>query len=182
MKTKAIKLPYRIIVDTAEQHAYTFDGLCSDADQQNRPLEIETVRRSLGRHPNGFGDYSIEGHEGQFGFGVGIERKSMEDLHSTLLGFGDGHRERFEQELSNLSQCTAALVVVECDYAEMILSAPTHGKRSPEENQRTNAKQLARSVLAMMQDFRVPWLFAGSRRMAEVATFRFLDRYWRNNG
>ena len=58
-------------------------------------------------------------------------------------------------------------MVVECDLCELLTSAPAFGRRSKQHN----AKTLLRSILAYQADYRVPWLFAGSRRMAEVATF-----------
>jgi len=184
-KTKAC--PFRIVVDSAETHPFTFDGIHGDSRDGGKLLEIETLNRSLGRHPYSFGDYTIErpsdlfnspgdGHWAEVD-GVAVERKSMEDAHSTILGFTDGHRERFESELSNLARCSAAMVVVECDLCEMLLSAPSFGTRTAKQN----AKTLMSSVLAFQQDYGVPWVFAGSRRMAEVMTFRFLERFWRKN-
>ena len=175
-------LPFRIIVDTAESHPFGFTGLTGQYRDGYRPLVVQTVRRCLGRYPDSFGDYSVEGFEPKFeptlhGISVAVERKSIDDAHSTILGFTDGHRERFESELSNLATCTAAMVVVECDLCELINSAPEFGKRTAQQN----AKTMLSSVLAYQQDYGVPWLFAGSRRMAEVATFRFLERFWRKH-
>lgn len=180
---KALTLPFRVIVDTAEEHFFTFTEMTADASRGNRPLVVETVRRCLGRYPRSYGDYSLEAVDGSWS-GVGwchIERKSCSDCQGTLLGFGDGHRERFESELENLRRVIlnngAAMVVVECDLCELLNSAPAFGKHS----QQHNAKTLMRSVLAMQQDYHVPWLFAGGRRMAEIATFRFLERFFRKN-
>lgn len=171
----SITLPWRIVVDTAEQQPFTFADLHSDADRGNRPLIVETVRRCLGRHPDSLGDYSLESATGEPVFAY-VERKSLGDCQTTLLGFGDGHRERFERELSNLANTAAALVVVECDFCELLNSAPAYGIRSRQHN----AKTLARSVLSLMREYRVPWLFAGSRRMAEIMTFRFLENCWKH--
>ncbi len=145
---------------------------------------VETVRRCLGRYPISYGDYSLESADGRQSF-VGwcnVERKSLEDCQSTILGFADGHRERFEQELENLSRLITgdggcAMVVVECSVEQLLRSAPSHGKKTASQN----AKTLLRSILAYQQDYRVPWLFAGSRRLAEIATFRFLERFWRHH-
>lgn len=172
--------PFRVVVDTAEEQPFTFQGLTADADHDHRPLIVETVRRCLGRHPDSRGDYSLEeGDEGWTGIGsCHVERKSMEDCQGTILGFGDGRRARFESELKNL-QCVAddggaSLVVVECDWCELLNSAPAFGVRTAQQN----AKTLARSVLRMIRKYRVPWMFAGSRRMAEIVTFRFLEQFW----
>jgi len=175
--------PFTIAVDTGEQHPFTFRGLHADANQQYRPLEIRTAQRCLGRHPDSFGDYAIdEMIDRSMGFKNGIpriaiERKSMEDLHSTLLGFADGHRDRFESELSNLAKIESAMVVVECEFSEAIANAPVTTKRTSMQN----GKVIARSILSLMQRHRVQWIFAGSRRMAEIATFRWLEKFWREN-
>jgi hypothetical protein len=175
-----IVLPFTILIDTAEQQPFTFQGLHSDADQQHRPLIVQTEFRSIGRYPDSLGDYSLDSTVG----GVGrchVERKSMEDCHATILGFKKGpagspsHRERFEKELSNLAEMEAAAVVVECDFHMLIANAPIYGQRT----QAQNAKTLHRSVLAYMQDYDVPWLFCGSRRMAERTTFQWIERWYR---
>lgn len=172
--------PFTIIVDTAEAHPYTFQGLRSDAADDSRPLIVPTESRSLGRFPDSLGDYSIEA-PGIAGVGrCHVERKSMEDAHSTILGWakkGDdiGRRDRFERELAALSEMEAGLVVVECELQDLIRLAPQHGRRSAAQN----AKTLHRSILAWMQDYSVPWLFCGDRRVAEKSTFRWLERWYR---
>lgn len=164
--------PFTIAIDTAEQFAFPFVTMKADADKNYQPIEVITVARCLGRYPNSFGDYSIDGAIGK----VAIERKSIDDLYSTLLGFADGHRERFECELQNLSQC-CSVVIVEGTLAQCVLRAPEHGKRTAAQN----AKSLFRSIIALQQDYRVPWMFCDSRELAEQAAFRFLWRYWEKN-
>lgn len=179
--SKPVLCQFTIAIDTGEQHPFTFCGLYADSRQQYRPLEIRTVQRFLGRHPNSYGDYAIDemvdgSIDGLRGVPrVAIERKSMDDLHSTLLGFADGHRERFERELQNLAEIESAAVVVECEFCEAIANAPETGRKSRVDN----GKIIARSILSLMQRYRgVPWIFAGSRRMAEIATFRWFEKFW----
>ncbi len=162
--------PFTILIDSAEQQPFLFTGLRTDAEDGNRPIIVPTEFVCLGRHPDSMGDYSAKGFQGR----IGIERKSMEDAQSTILGW-DGRRERFECELQNLSRIEAALVVVECSFEQLIQEAPQFGARTKSQN----AKSLMRSVLAFQQDYRVPWLFAGGRRLAEIATFRFIERFYR---
>ena len=162
--------PFTILIDSAEQQALTFQGLRSDSDNGGRPLIVPTEWRCLGRHPDSKGDYSIDGFIGR----IGIERKSTDDAHGTILGW-DGRRERFECELGNLQAMEAAIVVVECSFSDLIRLAPSRGKKSAAQN----AKTLHRSVIAFMQDYRVPWAFCDGRRMAEVTAFRFLERFHR---
>ena len=185
---KPVRLKWRVVIDTAEQAPWTFTGIKADAAQQYRPIQVETVLRCLGRHPDSRGDYSIEGidesmedesHRRGWCF---VERKSLEDLQSTLLGFADGHRARFESELSNLASVIraggAALVVVECDLCELLSTLPA-GTYKPAS---VVAKSLHRSVVSCWREYGVPWAFCGNRRLAEITTFRFLESFWKHRG
>lgn len=179
---KPVRLPWRVVIDTAEQAPYSFTGIRADADRQNRLIHVETVERCLGRHPCSHGDYSLEAVDGSYHASEAwcyVERKSLEDLQSTLLGFGDGHRDRFESELGNMRDVHlaggAALVVVECDLCELLQSTPPSSK-SPT----TVAKSLHRSIVSLWREYGVPWAFCGSRRLAEITTFRFLESFWKH--
>lgn len=174
--------PFTILIDTAEQHGFTFTDIHADADRRNRLLVvtpgINLIRESLGRHPNSLGDYSIAGYVGR----CHVERKSMDDAHGTILGWTEGggdhnRRERFEQELANLSNVECAAVVVECTLGELLARAPEYdqGRKTAA----CNRKILHRSIIAYMQDYPgVAWFFCDHRRHAEVTTFRFLERYY----
>jgi hypothetical protein len=157
-----------ILIDVMEQHPWTFSNIRADADRGGQIIDVQTQRAALG--PS-FGDYSVLDYQGR----CHLERKSVEDAHGTILGWGE-RRDRFQRELENLSTLECSAVVVECSLQHLIATAPSHGKKSSGEN----AKILFRQVLAWQQDFRVPWLFCDGRRMAEIATFRILERFWRN--
>lgn len=162
--------PFTVYIDTAEQEPFGFLALRTDAADGSRPLIVPTEPRCLGRHPDSLGDYSLS-------TGVNrchVERKSKADAHGTILGW-DGRRDRFERELLNLSRIEAGLVVVECSLDELLDDAPEWGKRS----KAANKKALHRSVIAFQQDYRVPWQFCGSRQLAEVTAFRWLERWHR---
>lgn len=169
----AVVTPFCILLDSGEQAPFTFLGMKSDADSEHRPFIVQTEWRCLGRHPDSLGDYSLDGFVGH----CHVERKSVEDCQGTILGFKDGRRERFESELSNLSKIESGLVVVEGTLAAVVNGVASWGKKTRQQN----AKTLLRSILAFNQDYSVPWLFCDSRRLAEVATFRFLERYWKKN-
>jgi len=177
-KDRGVMCPFVVLIDSAENHPYTFAGLRTDAAEGNRPLIVPTEFVALGRHPLGLGDYSLDAP------GVGgrgrchVERKSMQDAHSTILGWAKkgedcGRRERFERELEQLSEIEAGLVVVECSFDRLIAQAPCYGQRSAA----LNAKTLHRSVLAFMADYSCPWIFADDRRMAEKTVFHWLRRW-----
>jgi len=166
-------MQFTIYCDTAEGHPYTFTNLRHDADRNYTKLAVDIEHRCLGRHPNSLGDYSLAGGIGR----CHIERKSMEDCQSTILGFNDGHRERFECELANLSQVECPLVLVECSLADLLTNAPEYGKKTKQQN----AKTLFRSILAYQADYRVPWLFCDGRGLAEQTAFWWLHRWWEKN-
>jgi len=180
---KPVRLPWRVVIDTAEQQPYTFANLSADADRHNRPIAVQTVTRCLGRYPHSLGDYSLESVDGSYYDPAAwcyVERKSLEDCQGTLLGFADGHRERFERELTNMRDVFlaggACLVVVECDLCELLMSTPPQSSKSPA----TVAKGLHRSVISLWREYGVPWAFAGNRRLGEITTLRFLESFWKH--
>lgn len=167
---KPLTTPFVILIDSNEQTPFEFTGLRADANNGYKPLTVQTEWRCLGRHPNQLGDYSLDGYVGR----VHVERKSIKDCQGTILGW-NGSRERFEQELANLSQIEAPLVVVEGSLKDVLSESNEHRKRE----HKVIAKQLLRSIIAFQQDYRVPWQFCDSRSLAEVYTFRFLERFHR---
>lgn len=174
------QIDFTILVDTAEQQPWTFDGIKGDAKDDYEPLLVPWRYSALGRHPHSVGDYSIDGYVGQ----VGIERKGLEDVWGTVMGWdtehdqqrgGLGRRERFKCELANLQKCDAAAVIVEATLETCLQEMPTWGSKPAW----VNRKIFLRSVIAFQQDYRVPWMFLDGRRTAEVVAFRFLERFWR---
>ncbi len=100
-------MDFRIIIDTREQEAWTFD--------------CPTIRRKLDA-----GDYSVDGLESA----VAVERKSLKDFVSTVIhDFA-----RFAAELEKLSSLEAACVVVEADLDDVLrgLAADECRGASPE--------------------------------------------------
>ena len=182
-----IAVPFTILVDSAEQQSWRFTGLKADARQNYRPLMVTTAWRCLGRHPNSLGDYSIEGFQDR----VAIERKSVDDCRGTVLGWpkkekdgttiqGASRRERFESELTNLAKIHASVVIVEGSLYDVCCGLPEEvfGAKPRE----VVAKILFRSILAFQMDYKVPWIFCETARMAESAAFRWLERYYRHMG
>lgn len=167
-------MPFTVQIDTAEQYPYTFDNLAGAKipdESGYETLDVPTVYESLGRHPNSRGDYGIFGKEG-----AGVERKSLSDCRSTVLGFGNDRRERFESELANLEKMNGfGLVVVEGEYDELLRGCEATTNKTTTENRRI----LERSIISFQQRFSVAWHFASSRRSAERYTLRWLQRFWK---
>jgi DNA excision repair protein ERCC-4 len=151
--------PCAVVVDTREQHPYTFARIPADAYQGEGLLSIRTEVRTLKS-----GDYSLAGYEHR----VAVERKSKADLFGTV---GQG-RERFERELARLNGMQFAAVVVEAEWSDIRHNPPPHTQVTP--------KTIFRSVIAWEQRFlRVHWHFEECRESAEAATFRVLERFWK---
>lgn len=172
---KAVTAPFTILIDTAEQQPFGFKGFKGDGRHRDKPLIVPTKQKHLG--PT-HGDYSIEGYETRFH----VERKSEADVISTVLSFGE-RREQFERTLAFLSEIECGFVVVECDRFEAVKSIGDHthpcnrnAKNPPPIRQRTWWNQ----VLAWESDYRVPWVFAGHRRYAEMSTLTIFQRAFRH--
>lgn len=149
-----------VVIDTREQQPYHFTGLYADAADGGKPLTVPVVRGTLAS-----GDYSLAGHE----TAVAVERKSLADLFGTLAG----GRDRFVRELERLAAYRFAAVIVEASW-QAILDGPPHSQLPP--------KTVFRSVVAWQQRYpAVHWWTVENRRMAEVTTYRILERYWKEH-
>lgn len=151
-------LPFTIIVDGREKAPYTFTGLLADADKKHRPLEVPRKWGYLKA-----GDYSIDGMESL----VAVERKSLEDLYSTL----GSHRDRFEAEHERLAAMAFAAVVIEADWATILRHPPARSRLLP--------KTVYRTAIAWQIRYGVPWMAVNGRRLGEITTFQILEKFWR---
>jgi hypothetical protein len=157
----AVAFPATVICDNREQRPFPFEGFEADAAQGGGALIIPVKRGTLRS-----GDYSLEGFENL----VACERKSIDDLFNTI---GQGRR-RFEDELKRLNVMKVAAVVVEADWHAILNAPPVRSQLPP--------KIVFRSVLAWQQRYpTVHWWFMPDRRLAEVVTFRLLERFLRDN-
>ena len=150
-----------VVADTREQAPYAVAGLERDARDGGGPLVVDVVRGTLRS-----GDYSLAGCEAD----VAVERKSLADLYGTV---GQG-RDRFQRELTRLAAMKFAAVVIEATWAEIVTEPPPHTKLPP--------KTVFRSVLAWSVRYRIPFLPCGPRRLAEITTFRFLEKFLQQHG
>lgn len=148
-----------VLIDTREQSPYAFRSIPADGSDPGQLLHVHTEVRGLKS-----GDYSLDG----FADLVAVERKSKADLFGTV---GQG-RDRFERELERLNAMRFAAVMVEAEWSEIMTSPPRHSQ--------LGVKTISRSVLAWQQRYtRVHWHFWPTREVAEVVTFRILERFWK---
>jgi hypothetical protein len=155
--------PFTILVDGREKAPYRFEGIRADAGQQRRPMLVTTEWQHLVT-----GDYTISGLQDA----VCIERKSLEDLYSTL----GQNRDRFEREHERMLQIIEggglACVVVEADWETAMHWPPQRSQLPP--------KIVFRTAVSWQVRYRVPWHFMPDRRFAEIYTFRFLEKFWKH--
>ena len=138
-----------IIQDTREQTPYTFTCITP-------PPLVEVATLSAG-------DYSLKGLTDQ----IAVERKSLADTFGT---FGQG-RERFERELSRLSQMRFAAVMIEAPWEQIILHPPRRSKLNP--------KTVHASIVAWQIRYEtIHFWTCPNRVFAERTTYRLLKRFW----
>ena len=173
-------VPFTVLIDSQEKDPFAFTALKGDSKEKFRPLFVPTKYQCLGRHPNSKGDYSLEGFEEQ----IGYERKSMEDIQGTVLGWPSKYdqanqltsrQDRFRKELENLAKLDFGAVFIEATFEECLQYMPAHGVKTIAENQ----KSFARIVDGMAFDYRVPWFWCWSRRACECRMYRMLARAYR---
>lgn len=157
--TKPLACPFTVLVSGAEQARYWFTGIQADAKHKHRPLVINTEWAHLKT-----GDYTIKGMEDL----VTVERKSVEDLLSTLAQ----GRDRFKREHERMAEMKSACVIIESTWPEILSGAWEHG---------VSPKVAIRTWLSWSIQYGVPWYAVGPRRLAEVLTFRFLEKFWEKN-
>jgi hypothetical protein len=176
--------PFTIAIDSNEGHPWTFQGIMCDPKQAQtingerhlREIGPEIEWKSLGRYPHSRGDYSIVGLESH----VAIERKSVEDAWGTFLGYGGekedvSRTEMFERELANLADMEAAAVFIEASIQNCMAQVPTYSHKPPA----VLSKTFHRRVIALIQDYGVPFMFWDTRRLAEISAYRYLERFYR---
>ena len=164
----AVPLPFTVLVDTAEQQPFQFQGFRADADQKHRPLIVPLKYVDLGVS---HGDYGIDGIDDCF-----VERKGLGDAIGTFLSVPDSdRRNRWEATLEFLAGIKTSAVVVECSFLAVLGNIQARGQR----DKPTLQKLLHCQVLAWEQDYRVPFIFCDTRRFAEQTTLQLLRRHWR---
>lgn len=106
------------------------------------------------------GDYSLVGHEKR----ISIERKTHADAFGSL---GRGRR-RFRREIEILSQFEYSAIIIECSL-QSFLDAPP--------NSCLNPVAAINTLISWDVRFGVRTIFAGSRGLAEIYTYRILEKF-----
>ena len=157
-----VACPFTIATDGREKARYTFDGMTSDSKDGHRRIVVPIVWAHLKT-----GDYTIDGLVDQ----VAVERKSLADLFGTL----GAHRDRFELEHQRLATYPRgqACVVIEASWEDILNRPPCHSQLHP--------KTVLRTAVSWQARYGVPWITTADRRLAEIWTFRFLEKVWQQH-
>ena len=155
--------PYTIVIDTREQHPFSFTGFAADAKQKYRDLLVLTETGTLKT-----GDYSLKGFETR----IAGERKSLSDAYNT---FGN-NRARWERELKRLAEMEFAFIVTEASWPSILSYEPPPSASG----RQFTPKHFYRSVISWQIDYpTIHWWFCSTRRFAERTTLRILEHYWK---
>lgn len=165
-------LGFTICIDSREQRPYSFDcmrakcvipfgirvGCLQSGDYSVDPLDGTAEEYEVSRHAD---------------HGIAIERKSLQDLYSTM----SQHRERFEDEFKRLSKYGFAAIVIEAEWSQIcypnkFLNHPTG----------LNPKSVIATLAAWKQRYGVHVETCPGREFAEQWTFRLLERWYRDRG
>ncbi len=149
---------FKIVVDTREQAPFHFTGL---VDSLGKQIIVPLVHKGLKS-----GDYSIEGLEDL----VSVERKSLRDFYQSI----SRERDRFEREFARLNEMQIAMLVVEANREDM---------RNPESFTKVSYSAAYGTKFSWMIKYpKVHWDDEpGSRRDAEVNTYKFLRSFWKEH-
>lgn len=162
-------LPFGIVIDGRERIPYRFNHLTRSVESLGDGGELikRTVSLQVATEYGQLktGDYALIGYEDL----AAVERKSLEDLYSTL---GQG-RERFEHEHERLAGMITACVVVEADYQTVMTSPPPMSQLNP--------KSVHGTFISWYQRYGVAWFFMPGARAAEKFTFSFLEKFYKNH-
>lgn len=134
-----------IVADSREQVPYNFERFTVKIERTGLPA----------------GDYSLSGFQDR----AAIERKSLDDLISSLMG---QDRERFERELVKLRSYELAAVVIEANLQDL-----ARGRYQS----RMKPQAVLQSISAFHIRYQVPFLFCGDRSGAEYMTYSLLSKY-----
>lgn len=167
--------PFTILVDTKEKDPWQFSAVPG-----HRGEGILTVPREWHSLGSGYGDYTIKGANSKSTkWRIVIERKSLDDLFSTILS----RRRQFEVELENLSKMEYAAVVTEADLSTVLNYRPHYWGECEMDlaTQLKKHRQIVGSIQAWQLRYPViRWWFL-PREYAEIWVYRLFDRFWRDH-
>lgn len=165
LATEPIICPFIVDIDDREGLPFGFLGMKADAKDGCRPIEVRT---QISRRKTG--DYGIVDPDGVLDLsGVTVERKA-DDLPNSLTW----RRPQFEDELARANDEFEFTAVV-CQHSWLEIAFEKIG------GSQASNRSMVGSILALSQRYpKTHWYMAGDRRLAELLTFRILERFYRD--
>ncbi len=117
--------------------------------------DVVTIKQKLDA-----GDYSVAGLEDR----IAIERKNIDDFVGTVIY----HQDRFHEELILLARLEFSAIVVEASLKDIL----EHRYKSG-----VHPASVIGAAVAVMVEYRIPIIFAGSRQLACHVTQKILERF-----
>lgn len=165
---EVITCPFVVVRDDRERRAgWDFAGMTERQNKRDYQLVVPIREERLLT-----GDYTIAGMEEM----VAVERKSLSDLFGSVVSnrLDPTRRERFKDEHERMAEMVDsggyAAVIIEASFNEIWESPPLDSG--------TNPSSVLGTWAAWSTRYRVPWLFGGSRRGAEIMAYRWLLSKW----
>ena len=157
---------YTIAIDHRERNAaYTFGNMPINANQIGCVLVVPWCFKHLAT-----GDYSIIGYESK----IAVERKELSDLFNTL----GRNRDRFDAEMQRLSEMDYAAIVIEASWPEICRPKEARGEAW---RSKLNPRSVWGTVFSWAQKYpKVHWFTMGTRRLAEIAVYEILNRWYQH--
>lgn len=147
-----------IIADTRETNVYQFTPCFAPLHLKKHYADVTVTRAKLDT-----GDYSLPGFEST----IAVERKAS---LSELVGNLSTSRERFERELQRATNL---------EYFYVIIEAPFNLLMAGRYKSMMNPHAAVQSVVAFMERYRIPFIFADNRMSAEYLTWSILHQFLR---
>lgn len=155
-------VPFTVLYDHRESTGgWTFSGLIGDSRRKNRPLIVPTEKIHMVT-----ADYTVQDVP------VFIERKSHDDFIGSITG---GHH-NLELEFGRMQAIVEAGGYC-CMVVESSMDRICDELESPASLRKANAANVLGVVASWPARFKVPILFAGSRRYAELLAFSVMDKF-----
>lgn len=147
------------MVDTREQRALDFTGVC--------PFVVKGLKT---------GDYSLLNHEHE----IAIERKSLSDLHSTVIS----DRPRFIRELERMRAYSFAAIIIEGTLRDVLdyLPPPKAAAHFTPAQLAAHPKTIVNSLVSWSIEYGVRVFFADTdRNVCRALVLSLAKRVWRKH-
>lgn len=155
--------PFVVLVDSREQSPWAFQGLVIE----KRLWAVETRRATMVT-----ADYSIAGLEDR----LLIERKSGPDLVGSVTVGNSRFRREHERMAAVVQAGGFAIVIIEDSLSRICEELDADSGR------RVTSMSIRQAAVKWPRRFKIPWLFSGSRREAELDAFLLMLDFWNEQG